>query len=294
MDRLLKFSDLVQMMIEKYIDDISVYNNEWSADHDLDSDLLFQLRELATVQSIGSSTRIEGSSLTDEEVNSLLQGMQTQKLKTRDEEEVAGYFHTLELVLNDFEGIPINANYVRGLHKELLQFSSKDRHHLGNYKQLTNRVVATMKDGTQRTIFKTTEPMFVDQEMTDLFEWYNSNKSGDKYHPLIVIGAFIYEFLTIHPFQDGNGRLKLKKDGDDSVEPGMLKEPTAFPYLSIREERVLQYFDNNPSLSVKEVDERVREVSRSTVKNDLRKLTEHGLLERRGRGRGTVYVRKRN
>lgn len=367
MDRLLKFDELKQMIIEKYISDITAYRDSWTSDHNLDKKLLFHLRELATVQSIGSSTRIEGSSLTDEEVNSLLQGMKVQKLKSRDEEEVAGYYNTLEIILNDSEGIPINANYIRGLHKQLLQFSSKDRHHLGNYKQLTNRVVATMDDGTHRTIFKTTEPMFVEQEMNALFEWYHANKDGNRYHPLVVIGAFIYEFLTIHPFQDGNGRLsrllttllllqhdypfvqyasferiiekekekyyaalmeaqrsrgeeseiidrwmlfflrslteltkeldrliKSRRNDDDDPDPGMLKEPTSFPYLSIREERVLQYFDNNPSLSVKEVDERVREVSRSTVKNDLRKLTEHGLLERRGRGRGTVYVRKRN
>ena len=88
--------------------------------------------------------------------------------------------------------------------------------------------------------------------------------------------------------------IKSRSNDDDDPVPGMLKEPTSFPYLSIREERVLRYFDRRESLSVREVDERVREVSRSTVKNDLKKLTEHVLLERRGRGRGTVYVRKRS
>ena len=362
MDKLLQFDEITQMIIDKRLNDITAYNNSWVSNHNLEEDLLLELRELATVQSIGSSTRIEGSSLTDEEVSSLLQGMQVQKLRSRDEEEVAGYFHTLIIVLNGPEDIPISASSVRGLHKQLLQFSSKDQHHLGNYKQLTNRVVATLEDGTHRTIFKTTEPMFVEQEMTNLYDWYHANIDGQTHHPLIVIGTFIYEFLTIHPFQDGNGRLsrilttllllqngygfvqyasferaiekkkrdyyaalmqaqqnrgtereiigfwmmfflktlraltvdldrliKLKNGDDDS--PSILKEQS-LPYLSIREERVLRYFERNESLSVRELDERVREVSRSTVKNDLKKLTEVGLLERRGRGRGTVYVRK--
>lgn len=367
MDRLLRINDISQMIIDKQITDLTAYSDAWSTDHDFEDDLLLQLRELATVQSIGSSTRIEGSSLTDEEVNSLLQGMQIQKLKSRDEEEVAGYFATLKIILGNSNDILINASHIRGLHKELLRFSSKDQHHLGNYKQLTNRVVATHTDGTQRTIFKTTEPMFVEQEMTALFDWYHANIDGTTYHPLVVIGTFIYEFLTIHPFQDGNGRLsrllttllllqngysfvqyfsfervierkkhkyyaalmdaqrsrgeeeeiigtwmtfflgslreltqdldrllKIKKGDNDDVVPGMLKEPSRLPYLSFREERVLRYFDKHDSLSVKQVDERVREVSRSTVKNDLKKLTEVGLLERRGRGRGTVYVKKRS
>lgn len=364
MDRLLRFDELTKMIIDNQTGEINAYADNWSNNHNLDQDLLLKLREMATVQSIGSSTRIEGSSLTDEEVKSLLQGMQVQKLKSRDEEEVAGYFHTLELILDNPAGIPINANFVQGLHKQLLQFSSKDQRHLGRYKQLTNRVVAILKDGKQRTIFKTTEPMFVESEMNALFEWYHENKDGSKYHRLVVIGAFIYEFLTIHPFQDGNGRLsrllttllllqndfrfvqyasferviekqkhkyyaalmeaqrkrgeeqeiigrwilfflrslrELTEDldrhinltsSDDNGDSGLLKEPQSFPYLSLREENVLRYFDNNTSLSVKEVDQRVREVSRSTVKNDLSRLTEFGLLERRGRGRGTVYVRK--
>jgi len=225
MDRLLKFDEVTQMIVEKRVGDITAYANSWSNDHKLEQDFLLQLRELATVQSIGSSTRIEGSSLTDEEVNSLLQGMQTQKLRSRDEEEVAGYFHTLKIILEDPTGIPISASLVRGLHKQLLQFSSKDRHHLGSYKQLTNRVVATFKDGTQKTIFKTTEPMFVEREMTSLYDWYITNIKAGTYHPLVVIGTFIYEFLTIHPFQDGNGRLSrllttllLLQNGYDFVQ----------------------------------------------------------------------------
>ncbi|MFK8054951.1 MAG: Fic family protein [Saprospiraceae bacterium] len=365
MDRLLRFNEITQMMVEKRIGDITAYKETWSAEHDLEEDLLLQLRELATVQSIGSSTRIEGSSLTDDEVKNLLQGMEIQKLKSRDEEEIAGYFETLKLILEDPGSIPVRTSMIQGLHKQLLQFSSKDQHHLGKYKQLTNRVVATLNDGTHRTIFKTTEPIFVEREMTTLVEWFHEHIEGKTHHPLIVIGTFIYEFLTIHPFQDGNGRLsrllttllllqngysfvqyasfervierrksdyyaalmeaqrsrgeeqevigrwmvfflrslaeltedldrliKLKSAGDEVV-PGMLKEPYRLPYLSLREERVLRYFDKHVSLSVKQVDERVREVSRSTIKNDLKKLTEHGLIERRGQGRGTVYVKKR-
>ena len=224
-ERLLKINELTQLSVDqlsKYVED---FQDTWIDRIDLNPDQLNQLREMATVQSIGSSTRIEGSQLADEEVNSLIENMTITELKSHDEQEAAGYYFTLQIVLESFDDIPLSTNTIRGLHKQLMRYSDKDAYHQGQYKTLSNQVVATLPDGQQRTIFKTTPPMQVEARMEEAVKWYNQELAADNYHELVVIGAFIYEFLTIHPFQDGNGRLSrllttllLLKSGYDFVQ----------------------------------------------------------------------------
>ncbi|MDO8835119.1 MAG: Fic family protein, partial [Vicinamibacterales bacterium] len=129
------------------------------------------------------------------------------ELKTRDEQEVVGYYDVLEIINENFENINISKNYIQQLHQNLLKYSTKDDRHRGTYKNLSNKVVANYPDGTQRVIFNTTEPHLVESEMDDLIDWTNNQLKSEALHPLIAIGFFIYEFLSIHPFQDGNGRL---------------------------------------------------------------------------------------
>ena len=88
-----------------------------------------------------------------------------------------------------------------------MKYSGKDQTHKGKYKELSNKVVATYPGGEQRVIFNTTEPYLVKKEMDDLITWTENQLQTNDMHPLIIIGAFIYEFLSIHPFQEGNGRL---------------------------------------------------------------------------------------
>lgn len=225
MDRLLAINEISQLSIDALTRHVEKFQDEWMDRIDLDPNQLLRLKEMATVQSIGSSTRIEGSELDDEEVNSLIENMQITELKSRDEQEVAGYYRVLQIILESYDDIPLSTNIIKGLHKQLLQYSDKDMHHRGNYKTLSNQVVATLPDGNQRTIFKTTPPMQVEGRMDYAVQWFNREIEADNYHELVVIGAFIYEFLTIHPFQDGNGRLSrllttllLLKQGYDFVQ----------------------------------------------------------------------------
>ena len=207
MDRLLKFEDLRRNTIDTLLAEVDAYNDVWATRGSISPGVLTALSERSAVQSIGSSTRIEGSTMTDAEVATLIDNLEIRTLRSRDEQEVGGYRAVLEIIS---EGPPFQAftrSVVLGLHNELLRFAGKDQHHRGRYKQLTNRVVATTPDGRQRTIFKTTEPMFVEREMDALFAWYAEHRDGHAYHPLLVVAAVVYEFLTIHPFQDGNGRL---------------------------------------------------------------------------------------
>lgn len=195
-----------QRIIQK-IGKIDQFKGEWKFLDQEENRYLKELRKIATIQSIGSSTRIEGSSLTDAEIASLINNMKISKLESRDEQEVAGYFDTLETILDNYETIDLSVSMIHALHNLLLKYSDKDTRHRGKFKELTNKVVATYPDGTTRVIFNTTEPFLVEKEMTEVLEWLNKAFDEVEFHPLIVIAAFVYEFLSIHPYQDGNGRL---------------------------------------------------------------------------------------
>ncbi len=207
MEEKLQFDFTTTQRIIQKIGQIDQFKGEWKNIDQEDNKYLRELRKIATIQSIGSSTRIEGSNMTDAAIASLIKNMKVNKLQTRDEQEVAGYYDTLDIILNSFADIDISTSTIHSLHNLLLKYSGKDTRHRGKFKELTNQVVATYPDGTARVIFKTTEPYLVSKEMDDLMRWTNDSLSSKAIHPLVIIGAFVYEFLSIHPYQDGNGRL---------------------------------------------------------------------------------------
>lgn len=207
MQHKLHFDFLATQRIIQKIGQIDQFKGEWKLLDKEENRYLKELRKIATIQSIGSSTRIEGSTLTDAEIASLIKSMKISKLESRDEQEVAGYFDTLEMILDNYEAIDLSTSSIHGLHNLLLKYSSKDTRHRGKYKELTNKVVVTYPDGTTRVVFNTTEPFLVEKEMTELLEWTNKAFAEGEIHPLMVIASFIYEFLSIHPYQDGNGRM---------------------------------------------------------------------------------------
>jgi len=203
----LNFTLKTSQQILKKISFIDTFKGKWNILETKETRYLQELRKIATIESIGSSTRIEGVKLTDKEIAKIIGNINIDKLKTRDEQEVAGYWETLDTVIANYPNIELTENFIKQLHSILLRYSHKDERHKGKYKQLTNKVIATYPDGTQRIIFKTTEPHLVDKEMTDLIIWTNDSFYKAENHPLITISIFVYEFLSIHPFQDGNGRL---------------------------------------------------------------------------------------
>lgn len=203
----LQFDFKTNQQILKLISYIDSFKGKWNIVEQRENIYLKELRKIATIESIGSSTRIEGSQLTNEEIKELLENIEITKLKTRDQQEVVGYSDVLEIIYENYPDIPISKNYIQQLHQRLLKYSTKDDRHRGNYKNLSNKVVANYPDGTQKVIFNTTEPHLVESEMTDLIDWTNQKFQLNEIHPLVIVGLFIYEFLSIHPFQDGNGRL---------------------------------------------------------------------------------------
>lgn len=203
----LSFDFQTNQKILNLISQIDLYKGKWNSIEKQENIYLKELRKIATIESIGSSTRIEGVTLADKEIEELLKDIKITKLKTRDEQEVIGYYDTLELIYENYDNITLSENYIKQLHQNLLRHSDRDVRHRGQYKYLSNKVVANYPDGIQKVIFNTTEVHLVQNEMGNLINWTNNQFDKAEIHPLIIIANFVYEFLSIHPFQDGNGRL---------------------------------------------------------------------------------------
>ena len=194
--------------ILKFIAEIDEFKGAWRALGTLAPDRLKALRHVATIESIGSSTRIEGSKLSDREVERLLGKLEIKKFDTRDEQEVAGYAEVMDMVFSAWEDIPLTENHIKQLHRDLLRYSNKDERHRGDYKTVRNDVGAFDADGNMvGIVFETATPFDTPQRMADLLKWANDTQELGRLHPLLVVAVFIVVFLEIHPFQDGNGRL---------------------------------------------------------------------------------------
>lgn len=187
---------------------IDEFKGAWRALGTLAPDRLSALRRVATIESIGSSTRIEGSELSDREVERLLSKLQIKSFATRDEQEVAGYAELMDLIFSSFQDIPLSENHIKQLHQILLQYSEKDDWHRGNYKTNSNSVAAFDENGTQiGIVFETATPFDTPRLMSELVEWARQEIDNRQLHPLLIVAVFVVVFLEIHPFQDGNGRL---------------------------------------------------------------------------------------
>ena len=190
------------------IAEIDEFKGAWRALGTLAPERLSALRRVATIESIGSSTRIEGSQLSDREVERLLANLDIKSFASRDEQEVAGYATTMELIFRAWPDLTVTENHIRQLHRDLLVHSDKDAWHRGSYKTSPNSVAAFDADGRQiGIVFETASPFDTPRRMAELVAWFVAARDGRELHPLLLIGVFTVVFLEIHPFQDGNGRL---------------------------------------------------------------------------------------
>jgi len=187
------------------ISKIDRFDAEWTSIEKKEGQSLKHLKAIATVRSVGASTRIEGSRMSNEEVDALLNDFTIEKLVDRDAQEVAGYFEVLDLISESYKDIDITENGLKNLHNKLLKFSKKDEWHKGNYKQLSNSVEVTFPNGVKQIVFETTIPgIETEDAMRVMINWFIND---DTTHPLVKAALFCYEFVSIHPFQDGNGRM---------------------------------------------------------------------------------------
>jgi Fic family protein len=190
------------------LSELDEFKGAWRALGVLAPERLSALRRIATIESIGSSTRIEGSRLTDRDVESLLGRLDVKAFATRDEQEVAGYAEVMETVFQSWANIPMTESHLKQLHRDLLRYSDKDERHRGEYKTLHNDVAAFDAEGKMiGVVFETATPFDTPRRMTDLLAWLADTRNNKRQHPLLIIAVFTVVFLAIHPFQDGNGRL---------------------------------------------------------------------------------------
>jgi Fic family protein len=223
-------SDLLRLVGE-----IDEFKGAWTAFGTLAPERLATLKQIATVESVGASTRIEGAKLTDREIDILLSNLDLGSFRTRDEQEVAGYAEATKLVFDSWREIPLTENHIKQLHGILLKFSQRDEHHRGSYKTLVNNVEAFDEHGRSvGIIFETATPFDTPRLMEELVVWTNRELMGHTHHPLLVVAVFVVRFLAVHPFQDGNGRLAR-------VLTNLLLQRTGYnyvPYSSL--ERVVE------------------------------------------------------
>lgn len=194
--------------ILRLIAEIDEFKGAWRAIGRIAPEQLSRLRRVATIESIGSSTRIEGAKLGDREIERLLSNIEIESFATRDEQEVAGYADVMETVFESWEAIALTENHIKQLHRDLLRHSDKDERHRGEYKTLPNHVEASGPGGERLgVVFETASPFDTPRLMNELIAATSERLAGGNEHPLVIIGTFIVAFLAIHPFQDGNGRL---------------------------------------------------------------------------------------
>jgi Fic family protein len=192
----------------KTISEIDSYNGQWISGARLSPQVLGRLKRSVLITSTGSSTRIEGAVLSDEDIEKLMRGISIQRFPDRDKQEVQGYFELLNNVFDSWRTLRLSEGLIKSFHKELLKYVEKDKLHRGDYKHNENKVLMINQAGESvGVLFDTTPAYFTPMAMHELVEWARKSLQNDKLHPLPVIANFVVEFLKIHPFQDGNGRL---------------------------------------------------------------------------------------
>lgn len=218
---------------------IDELKGQWVAGARLSPQVLGRLKRSVLITSTGASTRIEGAKLSDEDVEKLMRGIDIQKFTDRDKQEVKGYYELLENIFDSWKNLRFNESAIKHFHKELLKYVKKDEPHRGEYKKIENKVEMIDAAGKSvGTLFDTTPAYLTSKETQELVNWTQEALMEKKYHPLLVAGNFLVEFLQIHPFQDGNGRLSRVLTNLILLKEGYLY----MPYVS--HEKLVE--DNKP------------------------------------------------
>ncbi|MBX3148146.1 MAG: Fic family protein [Gemmatimonadales bacterium] len=194
--------------IIRLVAEIEEFKGAWNVMGRLTPERLSALKRIATIESIASSTRLEGATLTDREVEALLSNRQATSFASRDQREVAGYAAVLELVFSSWSAMPLTENHIRQLHRDLLRHSDQDARYRGRYRTVPNGIAAFDTEGQRLDVpFETAPPFEIPRRMTELTAWLTDAQGGGQLHPPLRIGLWLGMFLAIHPFQDGNGRV---------------------------------------------------------------------------------------
>lgn len=219
-----RLQNLPQSVWEK-LNKIDELKGRWVGGANLNPQALGRLKRSVLVTSTGASTRIEGAQLSDENVERLMRGLQLQTFADRDKQEAQGYYELLQNVFESWQHIPFTESTIKHFHQELLKYVEKDKKHRGEYKKEENKVYMVDDQGEPVSVlFDTTPAYLTPKEMQEIVEWANDAREKELFHPLLIIGNFLVEFLNIHPFSDGNGRLSR-------VLTNLMMLKSGYPYV---------------------------------------------------------------
>ncbi len=237
--RLSKLSPESYSRILSAIAKIEEFKGQWVAGARLHPQVLGNLKQSVLITSTGASTRIEGARMSDEDIEKLMRGISIRKFRDRDVQEVKGYYELLTNVFDSWQTLHFGEGLIRSFHKELLKYVEKDQLHRGEYKKKENKVIMMNEVGEAvGVLFDTTPAYLTPSAMQEVTEWTSFALAKASHHPLLVIGSFIVEFLKIHPFEDGNGRLSR-------VLTNMLLLQSGYAYTPyISHEKLIE--DNKP------------------------------------------------
>lgn len=194
---------ILQNNIVNLVSSIHEYKGKQVLYIEANHDILSSLLNIAKIQSTEYSNKIEGIQTTDQRINELIQDKV--RPKNRNEEEIAGYRDVLELIHENYENIDITPNVILQLHKYLYRYSSKSIG--GRFKGTDNAIEEIDERGNKKIRFKPIPAFETPRAIEELCYSYNREISKAEIDPLILIPIFILDFLCIHPFNDGNGRM---------------------------------------------------------------------------------------
>ena len=198
-----KWEKLLTPKIVAMLTQIHEYKGEQALFIEAKADVLTKLVEIAKIQSTESSNKIEGIFTTDARLKALV--MDKTRPKTRNEREIAGYRDVLNTIHDSYEYIPPKPSTILQLHRDLYKFGSYDVG--GKYKSADNIIEEEDEQGNKFVRFKPVPAWETPENINSLFEAFNEQMDKGQADPLILIPMFILDFLCIHPFSDGNGRM---------------------------------------------------------------------------------------
>ena len=197
-----EYSKLLTPDIVSYIAQIHEYRGRYSADN-VQKELLSELLEIARIQSTEASNRIEGIITTDDRLKKIVR--EKTLPKTRSEKEIAGYRDVLATIHENYEYIPVSSNMILQLHRDLYKFSGNG--YGGNFKSVDNVIAEELPDGTKRVRFQPVPAWETAETVNDLCNAFKDAVNKQFMDILLLLPMFILDFLCIHPFNDGNGRM---------------------------------------------------------------------------------------
>ena len=220
---------------------------------------LERLVEIAKIQSTESSNQIEGIITTKPRLKDLMADKTTPR--NRDEEEILGYRNVLNLIHESYEAIPVKPSYILQLHSELLKYTAFS--YGGKFKTVSNEIAKTYSDGRKETLFKPLESFETPAAMEKLCDELDKALQEGIVDPLILMPLFILDFLCIHPFNDGNGRMSrlmtlllLYKNGYKvgryiSIEKAIADTKDGYYSALEKADRDWHTYDNDPEIFIK-------------------------------------------